>query len=296
MSLKSMTGFARVDGADAGASWYWEVRSVNGRGLDVRLRLPPGCEAVEVPAREIVNKRLSRGNVSLQLNQKRIGSATEVSVNEAALSQVLEVAEKVRSRLGAPPPTVEGILALRGVLETVEVDEADELVAQRAKAQLADLSRALEALVAARQGEGDRLAEIVEEQLKQISGVVEAVAVSPARSPDVIGKRIREMIERLVSEKGLSFDEARLHQEAVLLATKADVEEELQRLRAHVDAARELLAADEAVGRRLDFLTQEFNREANTLCSKSNDTEVTKLGLELKATIEQMREQVQNIE
>lgn len=296
MGVMSMTGFARVDGADEGATWFWEIRSVNGRGLDARLRLPSGADGVELPARELVAKQLTRGNVSLQLNQRRTVSGSAVVINEAALSQILTVVEELRERLDAPPPSIEGLLGLRGVLDTVEVEDPEDVVAARIAAQLADLAKGLEALLAARAGEGRRLGEIVELQLRDISEIVEKVAASPARTPEAIAVRLDEAVRRLVDEKAGSFDAARLHQEAVLLATKADVEEELQRLRAHVAAARELLVAGGAIGRRLDFLTQEFNREANTLCSKSNDAEVTRLGLELKSTIEQMREQVQNIE
>ena len=296
MTVMSMTGFARIDGADDGATWFWEIRTVNGRGLDVRLRLPAGADQVELPARELVSKRLTRGNVTLQLNQRRTVSGSAVMVNETALNQVLEVARDLRERFDAPPPTVEGLLGLRGVLDTVEVEDPEDVVAARTAAQLADLEKGLDALVAARAGEGRRLGEIVEQQLHGISRIIETVAASPARTPAAISLRLGDAIKRLLDEKAASFDTDRLHQEAVLLATKADVEEELQRLRAHVAAARDLLISEGAIGRRLDFLTQEFNREANTLCSKSNDVEVTKLGLELKSTIEQMREQVQNIE
>ena len=296
MALRSMTGFARVDGSDAGANWHWEIRSVNGRGLDVRLRLPQGVERVEVPARAMVAKKLTRGSVSLQLYLRRASTAPTVTVNEDALTQILELSERLRARLNAPPPTVEGLLALRGVVETTEAEEDEGVIERRTKAQLADLERALEALVDARCSEGFRLGELVDAQLAKISDLVEQVAGSPARTPEAIGARLRELVTRLIDNTDGRFDEARLHQEAVLLASKADIEEELQRLRLHVSAARELLQDDGAVGRRLDFLTQEFNREANTLCSKSNDSDVTRLGLELKAVIEQMREQVQNIE
>lgn len=296
MAVMSMTGFARVDGADDVANWYWELRSVNGRGLDIRLRLPPGCDGLELAVRDLVGKRLVRGNVTAQLSQRRMVSGTRLAINQVALEQILEVADALRVRLGGPAATVEGLLGLRGVLEAVEVEESEAVIEARGRAQLADLATALDQLVAVRGGEGRRLGLIIEEQLQRIAELVEAVTGSKARTPDVIAARLRDMIGRLIDEKAASFDEGRLYQEAVLLASKADVEEELQRLSAHVAAARELLQGGAAVGRRLDFLTQEFNREANTLCSKSNDSDVTKLGLELKSTIEQMREQVQNIE
>jgi len=291
-----MTGFARVDGSDDSANWYWELRSVNGRGLDIRMRLPPGAERVEIPARQLVGEHLTRGNISVHLNQRRTNGSSSITVNEEALSQILSLSETLRDQIGAPAPTVEGVLALRGVLETVEAEESDEIGAARAATQLADLTVGLQALVNAREDEGRRLGEIIEDLLGRIGAIVEAVSASPSRSPEAIAIRLNEQISRLLDDKAGSFDESRLHQEAVLLASKADVEEEIQRLRVHVGAARELLGGGGAIGRRLDFLTQEFNREANTLCSKSNDSAVTQLGLELKSLIEQMREQVQNIE
>lgn len=297
MSVMSMTGFARVDGADVGASWYWELRSVNGRGLDVRLRLPPGSERLELQARELVGKRLTRGNVNLQLMQRRTVNATKLALNEEALEQILKVGEKLRKRLGAPAPTIEGLLGLRGVLEAVEVEESEDLLTARVEAQLGDLALGLTKLVEARAGEGVRLGRLVDGQVSRIADLIEAVENSPARSAEAIASRLREQVRRITNDVSAgSLDPSRLHQEAVLLAAKADIEEELQRLRAHVAAARELLDSETAIGRRLDFLSQEFNREANTLCSKSNDADVTKIGLELKTTIEQMREQVQNIE
>ncbi len=296
MTVRSMTGFARVDGGDDSASWYWEVRSVNGRGFDLRFRLPTGGERIEPRARELAGKRLARGSVNLQLLQRRSANATEIVVNEAALEQILKLADGLRERIGAAPPSVEGLLSLRGVLDAAEVVEDEAVREAREAAQLADLERALDGLNAARQDEGRRLEQIVNEQLERISKIVIAVEASPARTADAIARRLKSAVERLLDDRSISLDEARLHQEAVLLATKADVEEELQRLRAHIAAARDLLVAGASIGRRLDFLTQEFNREANTLCSKSNDTEITKLGLELKSVIDQMREQVQNIE
>jgi uncharacterized protein (TIGR00255 family) len=291
-----MTGFARVDGHDQAVTWFWEVRSVNGRGLDVRLRLPPGGEGLEEPARKLASERLTRGNITVQLTQRRSETASRIVVNDAALDQLLEISEALRERLGAPPPTVEGLLSLRGVLESVEVVDEEAVVAEREAHQLSDLMRALDQLVKAREGEGARLAAAIGGQVDRIEGLVGAVERSPARTPEAIGARLAVAIERLVGEKAREFDADRLHQEAVLLATKADVEEELQRLRTHISAARELLAEGGAIGRRFDFLVQEFNREANTLCSKANDTEITRAGLEMKSVIDQMREQVQNIE
>ena len=296
MTLSSMTGFARIEGADDGASWYWELRSVNGRGLDVRFRVPPGCERLEVAGRALVSGKLRRGNVTVNLTQRKTAAQTRIEVNQQALAQILEIADSLRVRLKAPAPSVENLLGLRGVLEVVDVEEDDASVEHRVSMQLSDLEKALDALTAARGREGEHLTEIVVEQLGRIEELVEAIADSPKRSADAVAERLKNSIARLTQDAGAEFDENRLYQEALLLASKADVEEELQRLRAHVVTARELLEIDEAVGRRLDFLAQEFNREANTLCSKANDNELTRLGLELKAIIEQMREQVQNIE
>ena len=296
MAVRSMTGFARVDGHDQAVTWYWEVRSVNGRGLDVRLRLPPGGEGLEEPARKLAGERLTRGNVMIQLTQRRSEAASRIVVNNAALDQLLEISDELRDRLGALPPTVEGLLALRGVLESVEVVDEETVVAEREAHQLSDLMRALDQLVKARESEGARLAVVLRGHIDRIEELVGAVERSPARTPKAIRARLAVSIERLLGEKAREFDVDRLHQEAVLLATKADVEEELQRLRTHIAAASDLLAEGGSIGRRFDFLVQEFNREANTLCSKANDTEITRAGLEMKSLIDQMREQVQNIE
>jgi len=296
MAVRSMTGFARVDGHDQVVTWFWEVRSVNGRGLDIRLRLPSGADGLEEGARTLAGERLTRGNVTMQLTQRRSEAASLIVVNQEALDQVLAISEGLRERIGSPAPTVEGLLGLRGILETVEVVEDETVVAEREARQLTDLMRALDQLVVAREGEGRRLAVVLGNQIERISEFVEIIDAAPARRPEAIEARLAQMLERLVGEKGREFDRDRLHQEAVLIATKADVEEELQRLRTHIAAARELLDEGGAIGRRFDFLVQEFNREANTVCSKANDGEITRAGLEMKAVIDQMREQVQNIE
>ncbi len=296
MAVRSMTGFARVDGHDHAVTWFWEVRSVNGRGLDIRLRLTPGAEGLEEAVRRLAAERLGRGNVTIQLTQRRSEASSRIAINQDALDQILAISEELREHLDSPPPTVEGLLGLRGVLESVEVADDEKVVAEREARQLSDLMRALDQLVAARESEGRRLAVIVSEQIARVSELVETIEAAPARRPDAIEVRLSQTLERLVGEKGRDFDADRLHQEAVLIAAKVDVEEELQRLRTHVDAARELLADGGAIGRRFDFLVQEFNREANTVCSKANDSEITRAGLDMKAVIDQMREQVQNIE
>jgi uncharacterized protein (TIGR00255 family) len=295
MTLKSMTGFARAGGATGPVAWAWEVRSVNGRGLDLRLRLPPGFEGLEPRIREAVSEHISRGSLAVNLNVKRGDGATQIRLNEAALEQVLEAVERLRRSTGAAPLQAEALLGIKGVLEVVEKEESEDEQQARSEAMLAGLGEALAGMVRARETEGGRLRTVVLDQLAAIERLVSSIADAPGRAPEAIRRRLSEQVARVL-ETGARFDESRLHQEAALLATRADVEEELQRLRAHIAAARELIDAGEPAGRRLDFLAQEFNREANTLCAKASDPEMTRAGLELKAVIDQMREQVQNIE
>jgi uncharacterized protein (TIGR00255 family) len=295
MPLNSMTGFGRSDGSHGRTTWAWEVRSVNGRGLDVRLRLPPGLEALEPRLREACAKRFQRGNLQIGLNLKRLAGDTEIRLNEAALAQVHAAASRAAELTGAPRPGLETLLAIKGVLEAVEPEEDEAALAQRYEAMLASFEQALAGLARARSDEGAKLSAVLDEQLARVVALTEAAAASPSRTPEAIRKRLTEQLSRLV-EESQQLDPARLHQEAALLATRGDIEEELKRLTAHVATARELLAGKTAVGRQLDFLAQEFNREANTLCSKSTDTELTRIGLGLKTVIDQLREQVQNIE
>ena len=296
MPLSSMTGFARAAGQTEEISWTWELRSVNGRGLDVRVRLPSGFEPLDAKVRQRVAAHLKRGNVQVSLQVKRISDAVTMKVNRALLDWLVEEARALEGRLGlnAGPVEPAALLGLRGVLEPV--DEDPQALLDEAEGPLLEsLETALADLVRIRQAEGARLKEVVAAQIDRIEALVREARANPARTPEAIRERLREQVQRLLeTETGL--DEDRLYQEAVLLAAKADVEEELDRLEAHVAAARELLEKDGPVGRRLDFLAQEFNREANTLCSKSNDVSLTRTGLELKAVIDQLREQVQNIE
>ncbi len=295
MTLRSMTGFARCDGSDGGYRWHWEVRSVNGRGLDIRFRLPPGCESLEPLLREAASRRVARGNLTVGLTLQRQSGQGEVRINEAALATVLSAIQRIRAAGDFASPRPEGVLALKGVLEAGEPDESEAELEARQRRMLADFEAALEALGEARAAEGERLATILSDQIAAIEAIVGRIAASPARSPDAIRKRLADQLARIL-EAGPGLDPARVHQEAALLATRADIAEELDRLTAHIAAARDLLATGAPVGRKLDFLAQEFNREANTLCSKAGDVDITRLGLELKALIDQMREQVQNIE
>lgn len=293
--MKSMTGFGRAEGASGAASWYFEIRSVNGRGLDLRLRMPSGNDALEPRIRDAVQKRIARGNVSVNLQFDKTAAAPEIKLNEAALAQVTAAAERVRQITGGLPAATEGLLALRGVLEVVEITETEAEQAARIQAMMATFESALDQFVENRTVEGGRLAVILAAEIAEIETLVGRVTVSPARKPEAIAARLNEQVQRLLGTSG-SLEPDRLHQEAVLIATRADVEEELQRLAVHIAAARDLIADEVPVGRKFDFLTQEFNREANTLCSKANDPEISRCGLAMKVLIDQMREQVANIE
>ena len=295
MSIKSMTGFSRAEGTAGNVSWHWELRSVNGRGLDLRLRLPAGSESLEPQIREAAARHLTRGSVTISLSAENRAGAQEIRLNELALRQVVKATERIRELTEAAPPRADGLIAIKGVLEVVENLESPEEAAARAGAMLESLEQGLRALVQARAGEGGRLKAVLVANLDEVARLVATVEGSPARTPAAIEARLKEQLSRLL-DAGSGLDAARLHQEAVLMATRADVEEELKRLKAHIAAARELLEEPGAVGRKLDFLAQEFNREANTLCSKANDVDITRAGLALKTVIDQMREQVQNIE
>jgi uncharacterized protein (TIGR00255 family) len=293
MTLNSMTGFARADGSDQGVRWYWEVKSVNGRGLDIRVRLPQGHDQLEPKVREAVARRFVRGSLTVNLTTQRDVGAVDVRVNEAALAQLLRAAEDVRRLTGGPPPSAEGLLALRGVLEVSEADAS--LNAGVAAAMLTSLEQALQMLADARAAEGQRLTSVINAHIDEIERLTRQVQTSPSRSADAIRSRLQEQVAKLMDASS-TLDPVRLHQEAILLATRSDVEEEVQRLTAHVASARALMSERQPAGRKLDFLAQEFNREANTLTSKAIDMEIARAGLALKTVIDQLREQVQNIE
>ncbi len=295
MTLKSMTGFARADGMHGDTTWHWEARSVNGRNLELRLRLPSGFDGIEIRARGLAQEKLARGNCTINLWVKRESGQMEIRLNEAALRQAQVVAERAQGLTGLKPPRLDTLLGLRGVVETVEGEESEEAQAALNHALIASLATALDQLVSARAAEGERLQTVIEKQLAAIGSLVERAAGAAARQPEAIARRLGEQIARL-TEPGAGLDPERLHQEALLFAAKADIQEELDRLRAHVAAANELLESNQPVGRKFEFLAQEFNREANTMCSKAADIEISRTGLELKTVIDQLREQVQNIE
>jgi uncharacterized protein (TIGR00255 family) len=290
-----MTGFARSGGAHKALGWHWEIRSVNGKGLDVRVRLPPGFEALEPRAREAAQRHFKRGNLQLNLVSDRAAGTQSLALNEPALEQVLAIAGRLKERVGGALPSVESLLSIRGVLDVVDAAEDEAEIAARDDAIMASCETALRALAASRKAEGAKIKAIIEAQLARIAELTALARDNPARASDAIRARLAEQVARLM-ETGASFDRDRLHMEAVLIATRADIQEEIDRLLAHVEAARALIASPEPAGRQLDFLAQEFNREANTLCSKAVDRTLTQTGLELKATIDQLREQVANVE
>ncbi len=295
MTVSSMTGFARVDGAGEAERWHWEIRSVNGRGLDLRMRLPAGFERLEPVVREKAKARLDRGSLSITLSVQRLASGGGIRVNEAVLKTLLAACETMTASSNVAPPRADGLLSLRGVLESDD-DLADEEARLALDSRLlAGLDEALGELVRMRRAEGAHLASILESRLARIAELVAEAEATPSRQPETIAARLAQQIAQIV-EAAPTMDSDRLHQEAVLLATKNDIREELDRLVAHIAAARDLIKAGGPVGRKLEFLTQEFNREANTLCSKSNDVSLTRVGLELKSVVDQLREQVQNVE
>ena len=295
MSLSSMTGYARSAASHEGLHWQWEVKSVNGKALDLRCRLPPGFEGLEPALRTTAALALRRGNLQVSLTVSGAAGQEAVRLNAAVLEQVIAAGETLRERIGGEPLRADQLLALRGVLD-IEAPQVDEVQLEvRHAAMAASFAEALRHLVTTRREEGARLAVVIEGQLVRIAGLVEAARDNAARTPEAVKARLAEQVARLM-ETGAEFDRDRLHQEAVLLATRNDIQEELDRLFSHVEAARGLMTSGEAVGRKFDFLAQEFNREANTLCSKATDRSLTAIGLDLKTGIDQMREQVQNIE
>jgi len=288
-----MTGFARAQGDELGISWVWEIKSVNGKSLDLRLRLGFGFDALEPQLRALVAQRFRRGSFSATLTVTRTEPAT-VRVNRGTLAQLVALMKELADEIEAAPPRIDGLLALRGVVETVE-EESDAVLDQRRRAVLDSWTKALDELAGARAEEGARLAEVLRGQLAEMAGLVQMAAACAASQPAAIRDRLQALLAT-IADLVPGMPEERVAQEMALLITRSDIREELERLRAHLDQAGELLEQDEAVGRRLDFLCQELNREANTLCSKSSDIELTRLGLSLKAAVEQFREQVQNIE
>ncbi|HEY8596226.1 MAG TPA: YicC/YloC family endoribonuclease [Devosiaceae bacterium] len=293
--VASMTGYARAEGAASGCGIVCEIRSVNARGLDLRMRLAPGLDSLEAEIRRRISDRLARGAVSVSMTLEREQSSGEVVINEQALAAILAALDDLSGRIEAQPPRLDGILAIKGVLDIrerpIDAHRDEDLHA----AVLDCIDSALRDLIEARRTEGERLGAVLSAQIDRIEDLARQAEAHPSRTREAVIARLRQQLADL-AEAGSTLGEEKLYQEAMLLVTKSDIREELDRLFAHVAAARQLVAEGVAVGRRLDFLSQEFNREANTLCAKSNSVELTAIGLDLKAVIDQLREQIQNIE
>ena len=295
VTIASMTGFARRQGSLDDFLWAWELKCVNGRNLDVRCRFPAGFDALDGFVRAACAERLKRGNLSVTLTADDKQATPSFRINEAALSQLGQLLDGLKGKIDAAPPRLDGLIGLKGVLEVEEQQLAPEVLERRIQAMQADFTACLADLQQARLEEGKKLAAITRQHLGEIERLGKAAASSAAAQPAALRARLAKQIAELLPP-AVSLPEERLAQEVALLAAKADVREELDRLSAHVAATRGLLDQGGAIGRRLDFLCQEFNREANTLCSKADDLSLTNLGIELKAAIEQLREQAQNIE
>lgn len=295
MALQSMTGFARHEGQFDDASWVWELRSVNGKGLDLRFRLPTGYETIEGKVRKIGQSMLSRGNVQISLQTLQSFSTATPVINESVVDAIISNAEKLRERVGGDMPDVAELLNIRGVLEFEEAAVSEDAREAFEKEVVSSFEQALSELVKARATEGAAIEAVLKSQIDKIAALHTSIEANEDRSLEAIRARMKEQLDRLIEDND-KLDQQRLHQEAALLAAKADIQEELDRLSVHLDSATKLLAGDGPIGRKLDFLSQEFNRECNTICSKSNSASVSSLGLDMKLVIDQFREQIQNME
>ncbi|WP_440957309.1 YicC/YloC family endoribonuclease [Oceanicaulis sp. LC35] len=293
MTLSGMTGFARSERSGVYGSVSVEARSVNGKGLDVRLRLPQGLDAVENPVRELAKARFNRGSVSLTVTLTAADASAEASVDQARLMAYVEATRALVDKGLAERPTAGELLMLKGVITSEDAVLDEDQLAARDAAVLDAVAEAFDGLKTARLEEGAALKSVLDGHLEEITDLREQAANCAAALPDAIKARLQAKLDELISG---GVDPDRLAQEAAMMAVKADVREELDRLKAHIDSAHALLDAGSPCGRKLDFLSQEFNREANTLCSKSADTQLTNIGLALKATVDRLREQVQNVE
>jgi uncharacterized protein (TIGR00255 family) len=295
MALSSMTGFARSHGASGPYTFEWELKSVNAKGFDLRLRLPQGWDELEAFAKKRAAEMLSRGTVYANFNVKRADALSTVRINEDVLAAVVKVASSLAGKIDAVAPSIDGLLAIKGVIEVVEPERNEEEDKAATAAAAAAFDEALKNLVAMRRREGEALGQILSQRMDEMERLARKAEAAPGRKPEAIKARLAEQIAALL-ETSDRFDSDRLNQEALLIAAKADIREELDRIASHVAQTREIIGKGGAIGRRLDFLAQEFNREVNTCCSKSNDVELTNTGLEMKNVVEQFREQVQNLE
>ena len=294
-----MTGYARAEGSDGPVSWVWEARSVNGRTLEARTRVPPGYERLDHPARAAVAEAVKRGNVSISLSVTERRASQPPRINRDLVRELLGVIGELRLQGEISAPTADGLLRVRGVLEDEQpASPSEEELTRRDAAIMESLKRALQGLSKSRAEEGARLDAILKQRLDEVTSLREKAAGRAGAQADVVRMRFDTQLADVMGRVP-ALSEERLAQEVALLVGKADVREELDRLEAHIAQARDLLAGggrNQPVGRKFDFLCQEFNREANTLCSKSADIALTRVGLALKAAIDQFREQAQNVE
>ncbi len=296
MALQSMTGFARAEGTSGRYRWAWELRSVNGKGLDIRMRLPQGMEGFETEIRRLLGQYLTRGNIQVGLAVSVSENRVEAVLNRDALDAVLRLRDELGTDLVDPAPLrLDALLSIRGLVDFREAQDDEKALSARDADILSGLEQAVRALCDMRMTEGDALCRVLSDHVANIEELALKVEADPSRQPEEIARKLETQLAALL-EASPSLDRDRLHAEAALLATKADLREEIDRLKAHVTAARDLLAMGGPIGRKLDFLAQEFNRESNTICSKSNAVAVTAAGIELKVVIDQFREQVQNLE
>jgi len=295
MALSSMTGFARSHGASGPYAFEWELKSVNAKGFDLRLRLPPGWDELEAHARKRASEMLARGTVYANFNVKRSDAMSTVRINEEVLASVLKIATELAGKIDAVAPSIDGLMGIKGVIEVVEPESDEEQDKAARTAAAAAFDEALANLVEMRQREGVALGRILSQRMQEIERLAARAEAAPGRKPEAVKARLAEQGAVLL-ETSDRFDADRLTQEALLIAAKADIREELDRIASHIAQARELVGKGGPIGRKLDFLAQEFHREVNTCCSKSNDVELTNTGLEMKSVVEQFREQVQNLE
>jgi uncharacterized protein (TIGR00255 family) len=295
MTLQSMTGFARAEGASGRSRFVWELRSVNGKGLDLRLRLPPGLERLEPDVRKLIGENLARGNIQASLSIAVGDTRMEAVVNRDALAAVLALREELGDVIDPAPLRLDTLISIRGLVDIREQQDGEDAVLARDAAILSGLNTALVNLRQMREREGAALRSVLASHVARIAELTHVVNADPSRTPEEIARRLMLQVDQLLQDKA-GLDRDRLHAEVALLATKADLREEIDRLNGHVEAVGELLQTGGPIGRKLDFLAQEFNRESNTICSKSNSAAVTAAGIELKVVIDQFREQVQNLE
>jgi len=295
MPLQSMTGFARIEGFNDNAQWTWEIRSVNGKGLDFRFRASAGDESLHSSVRKLVSSYFKRGNLQVNLVVDRPGVEALPVINQPALDAVIAAIAVVQDRLNCAAPSAEQILGIKGVLEIGEAKDSVEESNSLNAALIQDFEKLLAELKSSRTREGLEICDFLSRQLNQLEDLTSIITTDPSRSSEQIKKRITSQLSQLL-ENSNGIDNDRLHQEVAILVTRSDLTEELDRLSVHIGTARQLLNSEGPVGRKLDFICQEFNRECNTICSKSNAVAVTNAGLDMKVVIDQFREQVQNLE